>query len=278
MTHRDPRKRKSKAPRASPRDASFDHFFNEAADDLEDRRQRAWELVYEAMEAGPGNAMGLVRRALKLDPRNVDANLMAIEGARMKLEARIEKLRETVAMGAENLGASFERLKGCFWGVLETRPYMRARACLAMALRDAGRWEEAVTEWEAMLELNPNDNQGIRYELLGACLRLGRLETVRKLFARGDERRLSTIFAWGAVLERFLLGDREEAARALVLAREQNPHSEAFITGRRKLPREEPDGYSSGSEEEAICFAATLRAAWECHPEALSWLSSFTRK
>lgn len=199
---------------------------------------------------------------------------MALDTVGVGSEERVEMLRKVVDIGERNLGPkAFEEGKGCFWGLLETRPYMRARAQLALVLRDAGRWDEAIAEWEAMLELNPNDNQGMRYDLLAGRLRLGRLDAARGLLARYDECRYSTTFAWGKVLERFLSGDHEGATQALAVARKQNQHTEPFVTGQRKLPKSMPGGYSPGSEDEAICFAQGLRAAWECHPDSLRWLS-----
>lgn len=41
---------------------------------------------------------------------------------------------------------------------------------------EAGRLEESIAEHEGMLELNPNDNQGVRYGLLALYLALKRLD------------------------------------------------------------------------------------------------------
>jgi len=45
---------------------------------------------------------------------------------------------------------------------------------LAQLLRGAGRAEDAICHFEALLELNPNDNQGVRDILLGCYLRMPR--------------------------------------------------------------------------------------------------------
>jgi tetratricopeptide (TPR) repeat protein len=89
-----------------------------------------------------------------------------------------------VAAGERALGKErFERDAGHFWGILETRPYMRARAGLASCLRTEGRRQEAIEHWADMLRLNPGDNQGIRYVLLAALLEAGddaRIEALLK--------------------------------------------------------------------------------------------------
>lgn len=61
--------------------------------------------------------------------------------------------------------AGCQRDVGHFWGLLETRPYLRTRLGLAHALWTAGRRAEAVQHLQDMLRLNPNDNQGVRYTL-----------------------------------------------------------------------------------------------------------------
>jgi hypothetical protein len=95
-----------------------------------------------------------------------------------------------VAAGERALGQeAFQRDAGHFWGILETRPYMRARLGLARSLWTAGRRDEAVRHLQDMLRLNPNDNQGVRYTLAGFLLFLDRDKALRQVWAseRDDE-------------------------------------------------------------------------------------------
>lgn len=117
---------------------------------------------------------------------------------------------------------------------------MRARQRLAQALESAGRMDEAIGEYEAMLVLNPNDNQAVRYTLLAWYLTAGRLEPARELFKKYDECEWNTVFAWCHVLERFLSGDLPGAEKALGVARDQNPYTQVYIKGHRELTRETP--------------------------------------
>ena len=93
---------------------------------------------------------------------------------------------EVAAIGADRFAA----LRGEFWGHLETRPYMRARLGLAQALRDLGRVDEAVAHYRALLELNPGDNQGVRYVLLATLLQRGMNDEAGALLSEHDCRRL----------------------------------------------------------------------------------------
>ena len=68
--------------------------------------------------------------------------------------------------------------------------------------------------------------------------------------------------------------DPAAAAKALVIARKQNPHIEAFLRGRRQAPKRLPDSYSHGSEDEALCFAEPLVMAWKRYPDCQKWLAT----
>lgn len=238
---------------------------------------RAQDLFYEAMEA-PSEAeeLKLLEKALKLDPGNVDVLLALLRYETFSPAEEIQFLQNLVQLAEMRLGPkAFKEFAGAFWGFHETRPYMRARERLAEALRHAGRHDEAIAEWNAMLELNPGDNQGVRYLLLPALLTLNRLEAARKLFEQypGDLE-FNAVFAWGRVLERFLAEDLPGAVAALAAARKQNPHLQVYVKGHRQIPKTIPEAYAPGSKEEAVCYAEVVRAAWEKHPAALKWLEA----
>jgi len=238
---------------------------------------RAQDLFYEAMEA-PSEAeeLKLLEKALKLDAGNVDVLLALLRYETFSPAEEIQFLQNLVQLAEMRLGPkAFKELAGAFWGFHETRPYMRARERLAEALRHAGRHDEAIAEWNAMLELNPGDNQGVRYLLLPALLTLNRLEAARKLFEQypGDLE-FNAVFAWGRVLERFLAEDLPGAVAALAAARKQNPHLQVYVKGHRQIPKTMPEAYAPGSKEEAVCYAEVVRAAWENHPAALKWLEA----
>ncbi len=236
---------------------------------------QAQQLFYDAMEAPTDKGeFELLQQALRLDPGNVDGLLAILRRWPVLLDDRIELLQKIISLAERRLGAkAFKDSAGTFWGFHETRPYMRARAELAETLRSACRIEEAIAEWEEMLQLNPNDNQGMRYGLLSAYLSLNRLDGAERLFSQFNECSLSTTFAWGRVLERWLSKDLAGARQALAVARKQNAHMEAYIKGHRRPPKHLPECYAMGSKEEAECFAGTLRELWVSHREALAWLA-----
>jgi tetratricopeptide (TPR) repeat protein len=148
---------------------------------------------------------------------------------------------------------------------------MRARHYLAGELYKAGRTAEAIHHFEEMLELNPGDNQGLRYSLLGHYLEVGDLEGARRLLKTyGDEP--FAMFLWARVLERYLSGDLIEAVEALHEARSQNPHVEPFLVGKAKLPKNRPDYYGVGDIAEPITCMDGFGTGMEKTPGSIQLL------
>src|ERR1019366_2174703 len=159
----------------------------------DDPKWRAQELAYDALEASdPVEALRLVHEALKLDPDCTEAQHLMVSLAPMDLDSRIRLMRETVDKAERNMGESFIRENtGHFWRTLSTRPYMRAKRELAELLSAAGRLTDAIAVFEQMLELNPDDNLGTRFPLLGLYLATDQPERVNSLIARfPDEERI----------------------------------------------------------------------------------------
>lgn len=223
----------------------------------DDPKWRAQELAYEAMEADdPFDALRLVDEAQKLDPDCTDAQRLMVSLLPMELDNRIQLMREVVAKAEQSLGEKFiEENKGHFWGVLSTRPYMRARQELGELLTAADKLEEAIAVYERMLELNPNDNQGVRYSLVGLYLAIKRGQAASDLLSRyPGEEDYTAVFAWGRVIEHWLASRAVDAQSALLKARTVNPFVERYLAGTRKPPGRLPSSYRPGDDSEAqVC-------------------------
>ena len=238
-----------------------------------DAKDEAQQIAFDAMEAeSEAQARKLAKRALRLDPDCVDALLVMIDLDARTPRETIEGLQKAVAAGERSLGAKFiDENEGHFWLLLDTRPTMRALASLADAFRSQGISQDAIKIYEKMLKLNPNDNQGVRDPLLGLYLETGDLNGAALIFSKYKED-ASANFVWARVLERFLAGDRKGASAALTKARKANRHLELYLTAQKPLPKEPPEMYSPGSEEEAVLCLSYLSGAWAEHKEATFWL------
>jgi tetratricopeptide (TPR) repeat protein len=235
----------------------------------------AQDLMYEAFDAEGAHRVTLARDALAISPDCADAYLLLAEEAASSLEEACELLEEGVAAGARALGPDpFQDDVGYFWGLFETRPYMRARAALAETLWALGRREEAVEHQRELLRLNPNDNQGVRDRQAEYLLALEWYNELDELFAT-YERDAAATFAYTKALAAFRRqGDSPEARALRARAREQNPHVPAYLSGRKRLPTRLPDYVGVGDADEAIAYVAGAKAQWENVPGALAWLAA----
>lgn len=224
-------------------------------------------------------ARGDGRQALEIDPDCADAYALLAEETATTIEAAHDLYAEGVAAGERSLGKKFFKEEaGSFWGILETRPYMRARAGLAQCLWDLGEKEAAVAHYQEMLRLNPNDNQGIR-DLLATCLLdLGCDDDLERLL-RGYEEDASAEWAYARALLAFRRrGDTEEARSVLWEAIKTNRHVPAYLIGKKRLPRTLPAFYGMGDDDEAILYAAHNLAVWKQTPGAVEWLARSSKQ
>jgi len=243
-----------------------------AAEPKRSALDRAQDLICDAWEARGRARIALARKALEISPDCADAYVLLAENTG-SLKRALELYAAGMEAGERAIGQStFKTDVGHFWGLLETRPYMRARAGFARCLWATERRKEAIEHYRDMLRLNPNDNQGLRY-LLAACLiELGCDEELADLLdAYEDDATAEWAYA------RFLLvfrkhGDSDESRRALADALETNPHAPIYLFGLEKLPRRLPDCVGFGDESEAVSYVANNLGGWMVNEDALEWL------
>jgi hypothetical protein len=234
---------------------------------------QAQALMYRAFEEpDEQRRVQLAKDALAICPDCADAYVLLAEHATSRKEA-LRQYEQGVAAGERALGAeAFRRDVGHFWGILETRPYMRARLGLAHALWTAGRRDEAVQHLQGILRLNPGDNQGVRYTLAGFLLFLDRDDDLDRLLQQYPDEASATWAYTKALLAFRRHGDTPEARRLLKEARKTNQHVPAYLLGEKFPPTEPPGYYSPGDESEALNYLGSFLAAWKSTPGAVAWL------
>lgn len=244
----------------------------------ENDEELAEEMVHEAMSLGPAEQRELIMEALDLDPDCIAAYALLgwEEGHPAIALAFYER---GVSIGAEKfLSEEFlAQHKGHFWGFTETRPFMRCLKGIADSHFFLGRVPEAVGIWEQLLELNPSDNQGVRYDLMLvlAGMRIhDEFEKLEKQF--NDDVASATYF--NRVLYHFTKnGAGPKAQQALDEAVKANPHVVPLLLQRDPKLRIAP-AFMLGSEEEAHSYMDKAHHIWWGVPGALDWLKKVAGK
>ena len=147
----------------------------------------------ELAEEAPTKAKAekYIKKALELEPDNMDAvsaSLDLIEDD--STWEYYQKLSEAVKNGAklmEKKGFMDEDSIGEYWGILETRPYMRLLNRYAEFMAEAGMMSLAAREYEEMIRLSENDNLGVRYSLMHVYAFLEQEEPALELHKRYDD-------------------------------------------------------------------------------------------
>jgi tetratricopeptide (TPR) repeat protein len=253
-------------------DGLFDTDAESAARQPLTALEQAQELAYDAMEATGRLKIKLARRALAASEDCADAYVILGEASATSQEAH-DWYERGVAAGARAIGAEqFAALEGEFWGHLDTRPYMRARVALAQTLRELERNAEALGHYRALLRLNPNDNQGVRYLLLPELLEARRDEEADRLLKDYDGD-IQAMWPYAKALRAFQReGDSRGANAALNEAVRVNPHVVRYLLDPDAIPPNAPPHFTLGSREEAAYVAEGLYLAFDATPGALSWI------
>lgn len=247
---------------------------HKSSDSPEDR---ACDLLDRAYESTGRVRIRLAREAAEIWPGCAEAWL--IQAQEMPDAARrLGLYRAAVEAGERAIGKKpFNDRVGDFWGILETRPYMRARMGLAQELWQAGEFEQSIAHMLEMLRLNENDNMGVRHEVVPRLIEQGRDDDAARLlesFDMDDGAALS----YARALVEFRKGGAGEAANAqLAVAVRANMHVAKYLTGRAKPNVVPGPSFRLGSEEEAVRVLIAQSGAWFATPGAIPWLGANMR-
>ena len=239
---------------------------------------QAQEIAYQAFGAqDQQERIRLAKRALEISPDCADAYVVLAENAPTRKEAS-DYYEKGVAAGERALGPdTFQESVGHFWGLMDARPYMRAREGLAHSLWVIGRHDEAVSHLQDMLRLNPNDNQGLRDSLASWLPYLDRDQELADLLSRYDDATATWSYS-RALLAFRRQGDTPESRQLLDAAKKENPFVPEFLLDDEPLPHDRPDHYGHGDRNEAILYVGTALKAWKSTPGAITWAQNVFRK
>lgn len=239
--------------------------------------EQAQDLMFEAWELPPDAGKEKALEALSLDSSCIEA-YEYLGGTTRSIDKAISYYKTGIEIGRKRFGGAFlEENKGHFWGIFETRPFMRCLQNYADCLYMQGDVEECVSVLEEIIELNPNDNQGVRDQLGLYYLQLNRLEKFRELNNAYSKD--------GGAFHNFNLalytykseGRTSKADELLRIAISENEFVVPKLTQRKPI-KEIPDFYGYGDEREALYYASYAKPVWMHTLGALAWLRDIHKK
>ncbi|EXJ17182.1 SEC-C domain-containing protein [Imhoffiella purpurea] len=162
------------------------------------------------------------------------------------------------------------------WFAPANRPALRLLFRRYLSQVQEGESKAAVLTLEMLLRLNPQDNHGVRAELMNHYLRDGDDERALALARRFPDDLLADL-AYGEVLALYRLGREERARLVLSTAVRRLPRIPYYLTRKRiKQPRLNPLGITPGGEDQAWLYREAMRDVWEAEPGILAWLKRFS--
>lgn len=151
--------------------AFINQFIKEYNDSLDnDQSLDSYDYLQMAQTADTDEeVIKYARKALKLNPYCLDAELVIAHAKSETIDDFKKNLEKVIQKGEKQLierNISMEEDAGYFYGILETRPYMRVRKAYLEILLEMGQFGRAVNEAEELLRLCDSDNLGVRYTLM----------------------------------------------------------------------------------------------------------------
>ncbi len=245
------------------------------------------ELAESAADEGDdSSAVRFARKALKLDPDNLDAERILAQLGSTSLEDHLKKLERAIRRGEEVMekhGLKDDDSIGKYWGILETRPYMRLRHAYMTDLCDFGMHKKAMGECEELCRLSENDNLGVRFQLMHLYALYDEEEKALELTNRYDGE-TSTQFLMSLAILYFRRGDLATAEKYLKQLMKVNKDTGKFFKGAAQGELEKYSdsmssiGYRPFTIEELIVDLYEGQFLYIATPGFVSWAYDKTRR
>jgi len=216
----------------------------------------AYEILEEAQNArNKKEAIKLAKKAYEKSPECFDAILFQCD-----LEENGIKKMKLLGDGLETEKNRLTKEKyfdqkniGHFYGIFETRPYIRGLVVKAEYLLEEGKLRQAESICREVLRLNENDNKGARYLLMAILATLEEENDMLKLYKKYPEETLEMLFPLFALY--YKIGNDKKAKEYLNRVNKCNSNFVKLFNGSiRKNDKVTPGYYSRGDSSEIFMY------------------------
>lgn len=240
-------------------------------------KEQAQDLIYEAIEQSEDKGYQLALEALQMDPDCTEAYeyLGALEPIP---ETAILYFKNGVDIGRRIFANTyFKENVGNFWLIHETRPFMRCLRAYADCLSDLGRFHDSIEVFEEMIKLNPNDNQGVRDQLLIYSIKINDFNKFRKYDKMYKDDQGASMSFNRALFAFKTEGSSSNSNGLLNRAIRANKHIIPKLIS--KTPQLEiPEVYGVGDIDEAKYYTFFARKIWHETDRAIDWVKRETKR
>lgn len=179
-----------------------------------------------------------------------------------RIASRVREMIESANLGSATMP----------WGFPANRPFLRLLADHGFEASAHHKSDEAVDTFRLLLRLNPNDNHGVRDNLVNLELEAGADGAALDIIGRYPED-ISPALRYGAALAWFRKGELRQAGAALKDARRHCKKIESWLLpATRVQPPSGEYGIAMGGDEEAWFYRRDMRGVWAATPGAFEWL------
>lgn len=265
-----------------PSVGSIEHMMTQLRKRLPYNIKELIELGYQLVTEGSDGAWGEEFEYQQEAPEGFEPDSLGVVDQLLQQseiepnkKRRIQLLEQAVNLGRSQLGPDFfvENI-GMFWGLVETRPFMRVLVNLADAYRQAHMREKSLLCYRECLLLCPGDNLGARFLLPALLMEMGDFdEALRQIDSNSEEVKSSAFLAYSRALCLIALQQPEKnIQKALKLALKTNTHIPALLLTAGALPDPDSPYCGLGDTNEAIFYSIENRMLWRNINGALAYL------
>ena len=213
-----------------------DGFIDDSDEDL------LWDLLEEMHYARPGSPKRkkIAKQILEIEPGNIEAKQVLFSYLSRSEELyELEKLEreEVKKLDPEEMG----------WEYIENRPYLRLKADLAGKYVRNAFFTKAEKQYKELLEMNPNDSLGARFELMNVYAHLEKYDEAKAFLDEYEkEYRLNDLLLVPMILVALKVGENEVAEDYYRKLLKENSDVTKFL---RLLKKEGAEGVEMIADE-----------------------------
>lgn len=237
----------------------------------------AQDLVYEAYDLSPAKAKANIEKALQLDPDCIEA-FEFLGSSERTVEIAMTFFEKGISIGRKLFGGKYlAEHKGMFWGFHETRPFMRCLQHYSDCLYAIGKVRECIAVLEEMIKLNPNDNQGVRDQLLLYLIQMAENDKFNKYEKQYKDDDMAFSLFNRALFAFKTEGDSKMANEKLKNAIKGNKFVVSKLLANKPLT-DLPEHYGFGDDKEAKYYVYFAYHTWHNTEGSIEWLRKQTTK